>query len=357
MKQHKIGIIGCGGIAHAHANAYLTQGERIVFTACCDLDAERAKSFAEEFGFERYYTDCYEMMEKEDLDCVSICTWNKSHAECAICAMRGGADVLSEKPMAMNAAEAQEMLEVSKETGKLLQVGFVRRFGKDCETMKRFIDEGCIGDVYYAKADYIRMDGWPGSWFGDKEYAGGGPLIDLGVHSIDLVRYLAGNPKPVSAFGVTYANIGPNRALNLKKDYMARETKQQFKFDVEDMASAMIRFDNGLTLHLETSYNLNKNEIEDRRSVTLFGTQGGATMEPELILNSRLAGMYTQHRPMGLPLGFDFSGSFANEIHHFLNTVEGKEECRATMEDGLWLMKILDAIYESARTGRSVDIV
>ena len=143
------------------------------------------------------------MMAKEELDCVSVCTWNAAHKGATIAALRGGANVICEKPMAMNAAEAEEMLAAAKETGKLLQIGFVRRFGKDADTVREFTDAGVMGDIYYAKATYLRRNGCPGGWFGDKAYSGGGPLIDLGVHVIDLTRYLAGNPNPISAYGVT----------------------------------------------------------------------------------------------------------------------------------------------------------
>ena len=158
-KKLRIGIIGTGGISHAHMNGYLAQKDRVEFVACCDLDEEKVKAYAEKFGFARYYTDLHEMMAKEDLDCVSVCTWNAAHKEATIAALKGGANVICEKPMAMNAKEAQEMIDAANESGKLLQIGFVRRFGEDAKTVMILKAAGLLGDIYDAKASYLRRDG------------------------------------------------------------------------------------------------------------------------------------------------------------------------------------------------------
>lgn len=215
MKKLRVGIIGTGSISHLHMSGYKLLEERGIaeVVAVCDLDEAKLESYAERYGVKHRYLDYNEMMAKEELDCVSVCTWNSAHKDATIAALRGGANVLCEKPMALNAAEAEEMLRVSRETGKLLQIGFVRRFGNDAQAVMQFRDAGTLGDIYYAKATYLRRDGCPGGWFGDKSYSGGGPLIDLGVHVIDLVRYLSGSPKPVTAFGVSYNNLGCGRAV------------------------------------------------------------------------------------------------------------------------------------------------
>ena len=354
MEQLKVGIIGTGGISGLHMSGYkeLERQGIVKVTAVCDIDGEKVKNYAARHGVERYYTDCREMMANEELDLVSVCTWNSAHKDCTIVALRGGANVLCEKPMAMNASEAEEMLRTAKETGKLLQVGFVRRFGNDADIVGKFRDAGTIGDIYYAKATYLRRDGCPGGWFGDKSYSGGGPLIDLGVHVIDLVRYLAGNPKPVAAFGVTYDNLGCGRAEGHDVAWESNPDPR-FEFSVEDFAAGMVKFDSGLTLSVEASFNLN---IEhDVGQIELFGTKSGVKLNPDIEFYTDIAGQYVNLRPAGSS-GLSFDGLFERAIAGFVNAVRGVEPCRAPAEDGVALMKILDAIYESAKTGRSVEI-
>ena len=355
MEKLRVGIIGTGGISNLHMAGYKILQERgeVEVVAGCDIDEEKVKRYIKKYDIPRYYTDCREMMEKEDLDVVSVCTWNAAHKECTIAALRGGANVMCEKPMAMNAAEAEEMARVAKEEGKLLQVGFVRRFGNDAEIVTKFRENGNLGDIYYAKATYLRRDGCPGGWFGDKKFSGGGPLIDLGVHVIDLVRYLAGNPQPVSAYGVTYDNIGSHRAEGGGVAWDKPEGEDNYEFSVEDFASAMVRFDSGLTLSVEASFNLNIKH--DVGNIEIFGTKAGVNLSPDIEIYTDMAGLYVNVKPAG-DSALSFDGLFEREIFGFVNAVRGIEPCRAPAEDGVALMKILDAIYESARVGHSVEI-
>lgn len=351
MEKLRVAIIGTGGISNAHIQGYQAIPEKCEVVAVCDLDADKVKRYAEINKVPAYYTDYNEMFAKEKIDAVSVCTWNSSHKGATIAALKAGCKVLCEKPMAMNTAEAEEMLAVSKETGNLLMLGFVRRFGNDADLIRKFIDGGTMGDLYYAKACYLRRNGCPGGWFGDKEYAGGGPLIDLGVHVIDLVRFLAGGPKPVSVYGVTNNQLGTNRASG-GQDWVST-TKGQFKYDVEDFASAMIRFDNGLTLHVEASFNLNiKN---DKGEIELFGTKAGAKINPQVEFFGDMNGVFVDVKPFG-DSSLSFDGLFAREIDHFVECARGNAECISPAEDGVTLMNILDAIYESARTGHEVLI-
>ncbi|MBQ7152814.1 MAG: Gfo/Idh/MocA family oxidoreductase [Clostridia bacterium] len=350
----KVGIIGTGGIAHNHAGGYLNLPNECEIVALCDIVEGKAEAFAKEFKLEgvRFYNDCHEMMKKEKLDCVSVTTWNAAHKECTIAALEGGANVIVEKPMAMNAKEAEEMLAAAKKAGKILQVGFVRRFGADADTVNQFQKDNMLGDVYYAKAVYIRRDGCPGGWFKDKNFSGGGPVIDLGVHVIDLCRYLAGNPKPVSVYASTYNNLGPNRAGGGESAWSVAD-KQEHPYNVEDFACALIKFENGLTINMETSFNLNvKNDYID---LLLCGTKAGVQLSGDMEIYTTMAGRHVNIRPTGRT-GFDFTGSFLAEMAGFIKTVRGEEKCRATGEDGLMLMKIIDAIYESSKTGKSVDL-
>ena len=216
MGKIKVGIIGCGNISQYHLQGYAALDDVEIY-ALCDINEDNLKNRGEMFGVTRLYTDYNEMLKLEELDAVSICTWNAAHKECTVAALKAGKHVLCEKPTAMNRAEALEMQKAAEESGKILMIGFVRRHGNDCAVLKDFIEAGSLGDIYYAKATYLRRNGNPGGWFGNKELSGGGPLIDLGVHVIDLVKYLMGNPKPVSVYGVTYQKLFDRKNIKSKR--------------------------------------------------------------------------------------------------------------------------------------------
>ena len=356
MEKVKVGIIGTGGISHAHMTGYKAIPDRVEMTAVCDIDEEKVKAYAAKFNVPRWYTDYNEMLAKENLDAVSVTTWNAAHKGAAIAALNAGVNVICEKPMAMNAEEAEEMKAAAEKNGKVLQIGFVRRYGEDAAMIKKFIDGGTLGDLYYAKATYLRRSGCPGGWFGDKSYSGGGPLIDLGVHVMDLVRYLAGCPKPIAAYGVTYNNLGPDRASGAKSNlgYESKQTSSKFKFDVEDFTSAMIRFDNGMVLTVEASFNLNIKE--DKGEIELFGTKGGTKISGSTEFFTDMNGTFVNITPAGGGASFRFTESFNAEIAHFIDCVQNGVPCRAPAEDGVILMKMIDAIYKSAETGHEVEI-
>jgi len=218
MNTVKIGVVGTGTISEFHLGAYRDH-PHVEIRALCDLHEPLLKKRGEAYGVsnDHLYTDYRRMLANEQLDAVSVCTWNSEHAPVTIAALDAGLHVLCEKPMATSAKEAAEMKEAADRNGKLLMIGFVRRFGNDCEIVKDFIDRGDFGELYHAKATYLRRKGNPGGWFGDKSRAGGGPLIDLGVHVIDLTRYLMGNPAPVSVYGAAFQKLfsRENRAVNV----------------------------------------------------------------------------------------------------------------------------------------------
>ena len=348
----RVGIIGNGGIANCHIHGYKELGDRVNVVACCDIVEEKAADFAKRYDIPHYYTSAEEMCKKENLDLVSVCVWNSAHKECTITALNAGCNVLCEKPMALNAKEAEEMKAAAVKNGRLLMVGFVRRYGSDAEKALQLINQGYLGETYFAKASYLRRCGFPGGWFGDKSRSGGGPLIDLGVHVIDLTRYLMGCPKPVTVFGATFDKIGARS--NVKSDCYQSETQvEEPIFTVEDLATAMIRFDNGAVLYVEASFNLNCGKGSG--DIELFGNKAGLTLTPFELhteCDNSIADITFADAPY-----FDFQRDFDREIKHFCDCAEGKaEKCKATADDGVVLMKILDAVYESAKTGKSVDI-
>ncbi len=352
MKKVKIGIIGAGKISRAHIKGY-TECKDAQITAICDINEDRAIQKAKEYGVKNIYTDYKELLSNSDVDAVSICTWNNMHAQIAIDALAAGKNVLCEKPMAMNTEQALNMQKAQKESGKLLMIGFVRRFGNDCTILKDFIQTGDLGDIYYAKANYIRRNGNPGGWFSDKQRSGGGPLIDLGVHVLDLVRYLAGSPKPVSVYATAFAPLGNRGNIKIPKSYVSADHVSGEVCDVEDMAAAMIRFDNGMVLNLEVSFSLNVEK--DHGSIELFGTKAGAKIDPELKIYGEQNGYLVDIIPAH-DTALSFDGLFENEINHFVSCVKGDAQCISTAQDGIEIMRIIDAIYESAAIKKEVLI-
>lgn len=352
MAKLKIAVIGVGNISQFHINGYLKNPDTELY-ALCDINEDTLKAKGEKYGIKRLYTDYNEMFrENPEIDAVSVCTWNAAHAPATIAALNAGKHVLCEKPMALNAKEAEAMIDAARKNGKKLMVGFVRRFGNDTAVTEDFIKGGSVGDLYYAKATYLRRNGCPGGWFGDKSLSGGGPLIDLGVHVIDLVRYLMGCPKPVSVFGATFDNIGKRKYLKDTPEYKIRGNGGE-PHTVEDMATALIRFEGGAVLSVEASFNLHIKR--DVGSIELFGTKGGIKLAPEFELYTEMNN-YLANVNLNTPTALSFDGLFENEIDYYVDALISDKDLSSIAEDGLTLMKILDAIYESARLGREVTI-
>ena len=314
-KKLKIAVIGCGGISECHLEAY-SKNPDVEIYALCDVNEKNLNRRGDEYHVSRRYTDKDQMLaELPEIDAVSVCTWNAAHAECSIAALNAGKHVLCEKPMAMNAEEAQAMLEAAKRNNRLLMIGFVRRFGNDCAIAKDLIEHDRMGDIYYAKATYLRRNGCPGGWFGDKARSGG-------------------------------------RNIKSERGYVsATEEKDGPVFNVEDLASAMIRYDNGAVLQVEASFSLNMEK--DTGTIELFGDKGGLRLDPELTYFGEMDG-YMTNVTLAAKTALSFDGLFANEINHFVHCVQTGELCRNPAEDGVEMMKILDAVYESAATGHEV---
>ncbi|NOU88685.1 gfo/Idh/MocA family oxidoreductase, partial [Paenibacillus sp. LMG 31460] len=280
VSKMKIGIIGVGSISGLHLKSY-QKLEDVELYAVCDLNVARAEETAKQYGISHVYTDYRELLANPEVEAVSICTWNNTHAEISIAALHAGKHVLVEKPLCRTVEEALQIQEAVRETGKTLQVGFVRRYDANAQLVKRFIDNGELGEIYYAKASSLRILGNPGGWFADQERSGGGPLIDIGVHLIDLIWYLMGRPKPVSISGNTYKKLGNRSHVRNLSFYKAADYDPNTN-NVEDLANALIRFENGASLLVDVSFTLHGKKGES--TVKLYGDQGGVELEPELIL-------------------------------------------------------------------------
>ena len=355
MDKLKVAVIGNGGISGVHLRGYSLNPDVEIY-ALCDINEERLNRRGDEYHVDpaRRFTDVNEMLAAcPEIEAVSVCTWNAAHAQCAIAALNAGKHVLCEKPMAMTVEEAEAMQAAAEKNNRLLMIGFVRRFGNDCAIMKDFIDNGYFGDIYYAKATYLRRKGCPGGWFGDKARSGGGPLIDLGVHIIDLCRYLMGNPKPVSVYGATFNKLGNRSNIKSQAGYVSQTKENADLFNVEDLATAMIRFDNGSVLQIEASFSLNIEK--DEGVLQFFGTKAGAKLDPELTIYSEMNDYMTNVK-LANSTALSFDGLFENEINHFVECVRTGKPCRNPAQDGVTLMKILTGIYKSAETGHEVLI-
>jgi predicted dehydrogenase len=347
-----VAVVGLGSISSCHIEGY-RKIPGVEITAFCDINEDRLRLVGDTYGVERRFTSVDAMLkEVPELDAVSVCTWNSEHAPVTIAALNAGKHVLCEKPMSVSAAAAAAMLSAAKKNGRLLMIGFVRRFGNDCRILQDFIEHDSLGEIYYARATYLRRNGSPGGWFGDRSRSGGGPLIDLGVHVIDLSRYLMGNHRPVSIYGATFQKLFDRPHVKGARGYTAAgETGKRSPCDVEDLASAMIRFDNGAVLQVEASFSLNIKK--DEESLQFFGARGGAKFSPELEIYTEIND-YLADVNLATPTALDFNGLFDREIEHFVDCVRNGIPCRAPAEDGVEIMRILDGIYESARLGREV---
>lgn len=353
MEKVRIGIIGTGSISEAHIHGYKSM-EHVEVVAACDLDEAKVKRYAKKHNIPHTFTDYNELLKMERLDAVSVTTWNNSHAPISIAAMQAGKDVLCEKPLAMNAEEAKEMVRVSEETGQLLMVGFVRRFESNAQYIREAVANDELGQIYYAKTGYMRKWGNPGGWFCDKKRSGGGPVIDLGVHVIDLIRYLTGKPKPVSVMASTFSYLGMKPEMKGIEKYTSSDYDANNPYcDVEDSATALIKFDNGMTLSIETSWVLNTKE--NNNYLMLYGDKAGVKMEPELEFYKEINQYYINEKPV-IQINNDFDQIFKRETAHFIDCVMNNTPCTNPGQDGVEIMKILDAIYESAETGHEVII-
>src|SRR5699024_10657309 len=221
------------------------------------------------------------------------------------------------------------------------------------QLLKKFIDEGDLGEIYYAKASNLRRLGNPGGWFSDISKSGGGPLIDIGVHIIDLTWYLMGKPRPVSVSGNTYNKLGNRSHIENLSFYQAADYDPTLN-DVEDLTNALIRFENGASLFVDVSFTLQAKQNE--AAVKLYGDKGGAEIEPAFSIVTEKYNTILNVTPQVDNRGFNFGQAFNNEIRHFVDAIKGRAETIAPISDGVEIMRILNAIYESARLGKEISL-
>jgi len=327
-------IVGAGGMGSFYTRILKELPEAEV-VAIVDVNESRAKEVARQYGVSEYYSDWRKVLEKSYVDAIAVCTPVRFHKEITVAALEAGKHVICEKPPAMNATEAEEMAEAAKRNKRILLYGFQWRFMEASKYVKNLIEKNYLGHVYRVRVHYLRksIPLGAGKWFIRREFAGGGVLIDCGVHFIDLAYWLLGRPKPVEVFGKSYDYLG----------------KQIEGFSVEDTYIGMVLFENGTTLVIESSWIQNWRE---EHGFTLYGTQGSASIYPSLEVYLNLEGKYSFIKPEVKEVEPTML-----KLKHFIEAIEkGYSEISPRPEDGVVVMKIIDALYESAARGKSVEI-
>ena len=353
----KVGIIGCGGIANGKHMPSLHNIPNVEMVAFCDLIIERAEKAAKQYGTPdaKVYTDYKELLKDETIEVVHVLTPNREHADITVDALHAGKHVMCEKPMAKTAEDARRMVAAAKETGKKLSIGYQHRQKVSAQYAKEYIETGALGDIYYANCYAVRRRGTP-NWgvFLNEEEQGGGPIIDIATHSLDLTLYLMNNYEPEMVVGKTHKKLEHPEAGNIWGDNGVSTTP------LEEAACAFIRMKNGATIMLETSWALNTSEPIEEGSCTLCGSKEGLQIKNNVLkINKIEFDRQTETKVDTSAGGVAFySGASSNAID-----VEAANWIRSIIEDtepvvlpkqALVVSEILEAIYESSKTGKPV---
>ncbi|OZU88322.1 oxidoreductase [Virgibacillus indicus] len=355
-RKLRIGIIGCGAIAIKKHLPSLQKLKQVEIVAFCNRNIEKAKAAAKDFGTAdaKIYEDHKELLKDKAIDVVHVCTPNLSHAEISIAALAAGKHVMCEKPMAKTSEEAKRMVEAAKRSGKKLTIGYNNRFRADSQYLHKAASRGDLGEIYYAKAHAIRRRAVP-TWgvFLDAEKQGGGPLVDIGTHALDLTLWMMDNYEPKSVMGSVFHKLGKKKdAANAFGPWDPDE------FTVEDSAFGFIKMQNGATIVLESSWALNSLDVDEAKC-SLSGTEGGADMKDGLRIHGEDFGkLYTTNvelDPGGVAFFEGETESEADlEIRLWIESILNDTEPVVKPEETLVVTQILEAIYESGKTGKAV---
>lgn len=357
QKPLRIGVIGCGA-GMFHLEGY-THEPRAKVVALAGLDTDRCRELAKKYEIPRIFSDYRELLAEDDIDAVSVAVPNNLHMPVAVAAFEAGKHVLIEKPLARHTDEAQQMVDAARAHGKILAVAFQRRTRHDVEIVRNEIAAGAFGRVYYAKAFWMRRSGIPGwgSWFTSKEAAGGGPLIDLGVHVLDMALYVLGNPTVTTVSAATYAEIGIQGRGNWPGRRQGFVPDGHAAYEVEDLATAFLRFEDGGTLLLEASW-ASFTEMGDDFGIQLYGSNGGARIFSKnyahvdtLEIFSNIGDTTTDSRPRLVE-----RPGHGRIINGFVDGILNGTPVSPNGEEGLDRVQLIDAIYKSAELGREIPV-
>ncbi len=352
----QVGIIGCGGIAFGKHLPSLSKRQQVELVAFCDVKKEKAEQAAKEYGVEgsSVYQNYQDLLKDSAIDVVHVLTPNISHAEISIAALQADKHVMCEKPMAKTAEEAKAMLEAANQSNKKLTIGYNNRFRPDSRYLKQVCDRGDLGEIYFAKAHAIRRRAVP-TWgvFLDEEKQGGGPLIDIGTHALDLTLWMMNNYEPKVVMGATHHQLGKKE--NAANPWGSWDPKA---FNVEDSAFGFITMKNGATIILESSWALNSLDVDEAKC-SLSGSEGGADMKDGLRMNGEEFGkLYTTNVDLGAGGVAFYDGETESdadlEARLWIESIIEDKETVVQPQQALVVTQILEAIYQSAKTGKAV---
>ena len=349
----KIAVIGCGTIANsAHIPSYMNNPEAEI-KYFCDIIPEKAQAAVEKYGCGTAVTDYREVLADPEIEAVSVCTPNYAHAEISIAAMRAGKDVLCEKPAARTYSEALEMLKVQRETGRILNIGVVNRFNDSVNLIKRYIDSGKLGDVFHVYVSFRAHRSIPGigGAFTTKAIAGGGVLIDWGVHYLDIVMYCCGDPKPLTVTGEAFCKLGKDMKNYVYKNMWAENTKNlDGTYDVDDSVTGMIRTE-GPVITFNGAWAQNIGESETY--IDFMGDKGGIRLQYGSNFKVYLAenGALVEYEPE-----FKTRDHFQNEIDAYIRCVQKREKLPSHIETVIITAQIMQAIYDSAEQHAEIKL-
>ncbi len=362
-KKLKIGMVGCDGIMKwAHLPA-LAKMDNVEIVALCDIVPGRCEEI-QEFCRQEYqshaldnarcYTDYAEFLKDDEIEAVDICSPNFLHSPFSIQAFEAGKHVFCEKPDSINVEGMVAMKEASEKAGKVLMVMRNNRHHAYTKALKELAAQGEFGDIYCGRCGWVRRRGIPGKggWFTTKAKSGGGSLIDLGVHMIDLAIYLMGNPRPVSVSGSVYSTFGTNNGKSTTGASQYGETVKNGIFDVEDQAMGLVKFDNGACLQVDFSWAANI-EADDTNYVELRGTKAGLKWKNHGAKAKIFKEVDGEQVTIDVEADTSISGHEAN-LAHFVDVVLNGAEPDYVPQQGVDMMRILCAIYESAATGKEI---
>jgi predicted dehydrogenase len=348
-KSHfNVAVIGAGGIGQDHLASFKKHpAARVV--ALAEVSPERGREAAEKFGIPEVVTDYRKLLQRADIDVVSIALPNYLHASVALDALRAGKHVMLDKPMATNARDAAKLVAEARKRGVLFMVGQNFRFNIETQTARAVVEEGTLGEVYHAKTSWSRRSGIPriGSWFTQKRFAGGGCTYDIGVHALDRCLYLMGEFDAAAVSGQTFAKFGPRGLAN--GGWGRSEIDPKATFDVDDLSVALIKLKSGRTVLLEASWAAH-GPLIDVNNTQLFGTEAGLSLPPVRLFKQTKKGYATEEVDLLPPM------VNTNRMVHFIDCLLGKAKPFVKPTESLAVQKILDAIYVSAATGREVRV-
>lgn len=346
MKIVRVGVIGCGGIGFHHLK-HLLQINSVEVEAGCDINPSTLERFGNEAGLPKksLYRDYRQLLKQSDVEAVVVCLPNRLHATVTVEAFEAGKHVYCEKPMAANLSEAKRMVDAAERSGGKLQIGLQYRFRRDSQVLKNHVDDGELGEVYYAKCGWLRRSGIPGwgSWFTRRKDAGAGPIFDIGVHVLDLTLWLMSNFEPATVYASSYAKFGPEK----KGLSQWGIPEPDGTFDVEDLAVALLKMKNGASISFDVSWasHIEKSNIY----LTLMGEKAGLDFESKSIYTTEGGGHVDKK------IHFDEGNPYLDGMNHFIDCILNDDEPLTRPDEMLGLQKTLDMILKSSEENRVIS--